>query len=153
MDINKLFSEENICFLIHKISAHLKVAALQTFKAHNCITTPEQWALLMLLSVKDGQYQRQLAKSLLKDRPNITRIIDLLESKQLVIRKQDEDNKRKFRIFLTEEGRKIATDYRTIAQSIATPVYNELTEEEGLFLQKILCRIFNNMNKELNIQI
>lgn len=43
--------------------------------------TPEQNLILLLLWGKDGRSQNEIAKSLVKDKTNITRMLDNLEKK------------------------------------------------------------------------
>ena len=67
--------------------------------------TPEQFTVLTAILDHDGLYQRQIGALTLKDRPNITRIINILENKGLVTRTADTNKRKIFKINITEKGK------------------------------------------------
>ena len=56
-----------------------KILALQRFSMNNYPITPEQFTILAALVEQDGMYQSQIAHWTMKDRPNITRLTNILE--------------------------------------------------------------------------
>ena len=58
-----------------------KVFAMQSFVNGECNITPEQFTVLNALSESEWLYQRQISAITLKDRANITRIINMLEKR------------------------------------------------------------------------
>ncbi len=68
--------------------------------------TPEQWVLLFRLNEKDGQSQSEVSGRFFDDPPNITRILDALVKHRFVVRVPDGNDRRKFLIYLTHDGRK-----------------------------------------------
>ena len=87
-----------------KVALYMKLNAIQIFRSHNFDITPEQFGILWLLYEDGCLYQRHLSQRLFKDRANITRMINILEKRELVCRKEDDHNKRIHKIYLTEEG-------------------------------------------------
>lgn len=150
---NLPITEKTIGVLIHKIDISMKIEALQAFKTNHCIVTPEQWGLLYLLNRKGEQYQRQISKTLLKDRPNVTRMIDILEKKELVKRMPDEENRRIFKVFLTDKGREIAVKYKPLIKNITDSACKVLSSEEIDTLTNILWKIYEHQIQNLKIQI
>ena len=67
--------------------------------------SPAQWEVLNQLWKQDGMSQAQLAEETVKERPFITRMVDDLEKKTLVYRKQDKEDRRSNKVFLTAKGR------------------------------------------------
>ena len=61
-----------------------KVAQLQMFARNDFEITPEQYVILAVLVENGELYQRQIAEIAYKDRPNVTRLINILEKKGLV---------------------------------------------------------------------
>lgn len=59
-----------------------KIAQLQMFARNNFEITPEQYIILAILVENGELYQRQIAEIAYKDRPNITRLINILEKKR-----------------------------------------------------------------------
>ena len=55
----------------------MRICKRQVFREKKFAITPEQFEVLAILAEEDGLYQRQIAAIMLKDRPNITRIINI----------------------------------------------------------------------------
>ena len=131
----------------------MKLNAIQIFRSHNFDITPEQFGILWLLYEDGCLYQRQLSQRLFKDRANITRMINILEKRELVCRKEDAHNKRIHKIYLTEEGIKKVESIVPALKQIEKYVYNNISEEEKSTLIKILGKILVNLESKVTIQI
>ena len=66
--------------------------------------TVEQWVILKIIYQEKELTQVDLAGISLKDTASITRMIDILEKKELVIRNKDAADRRKYLITLTKKG-------------------------------------------------
>ena len=64
-----------------RVGKMVRAIAIQKFIKANYEITPEQFTVLAAILDHDGLYQRQIGALTLKDRPNITRIINILEDK------------------------------------------------------------------------
>lgn len=69
-----------------------------------------EWRILACLSDSDGAMVTHLARLALVEQSRLTRIIIQMEGRALVIRRNDPDDGRRVRVFLTEKGRQIAKD-------------------------------------------
>lgn len=83
-----------------------KVAQLRLFNKEGFEITPEQYIILAVLVENGELYQRQIGEICYKDRPNITRLINILEKRGLVKRAAGTNKRKVFKIQITEEGRK-----------------------------------------------
>ena len=115
--------------------------------------TREQFGILILLSITGGVSQTQIANMLGKDRPNITRMIDILEKKGLIRREKDENNRRILKVYLTDEGFKKAELARPLKERIDKIQSKALTQEEVQVLGKLLKKVRNSIAKEYNLEI
>ena len=79
------------------------------------------------------------------DSPNITRILDGMERKKMVERRGDPGDRRKFRIYLAPEGRRIHRLYLKHASRARLEDYSGLDDNDLLELKRILKRIENNI--------
>jgi len=147
------FSKVGVGYCINKTALYFKITVLQLFKEHNFNMTPEQFGILFFLSKEDGMYQRQLAKISLKDRPNITRLIDILEKKGFVHREVDPENRRIFKVFITEEGRKQVEEIHPLLLKIQSKALKGISNEERESIKKILEKICENMDEDFKLQI
>jgi len=147
------FKNVGIGYIVNKTALYFKITVLQLFKEKNFNITPEQFGIIFFLSREDGMYQRQIAKICLKDRPNVTRLIDILEKKALVYRETDPDNRRIFKVFITEEGRKLVAKIHPHLLEIQNKAINGIKKEELELLRKVLGKICENMDDDFKLQI
>ena len=143
----------NFGYAIGKTAHYLKMVALTFFKEEQFMLTPEQFFTLYFLYKEDGINQRQLARIALKDRPNITRILDILEKNNFVHREVDPNNRRIYKVFITEEGKKKAETILPLFIEVQNMAKNGLTDEEIDSLIRILGKIRSNLEETFKLQI
>lgn len=119
----------------------LKNGLRKEFLAHGVDVTPDQWGVLSLAGEQEGLTQSELGENLLKDKASITRILDRLEAKGLLVRRTDGNDRRTFRIFLTPEGRSLREQLIPISKAYARQCYRHITTTDIDFLQAILEKI------------
>ena len=107
--------------------------------------TPEQWSLLDELASHGEMAQRELASGTFKDAPTVSRIVDLLVKRDLVFRKADEDDRRKYLLSLTEQGRKVYGLSAPIVDEARRRGWSGLDDADYEHLKKILTRISKNV--------
>ena len=128
-------------YLIMKSGLQIKFAIRQAYMKESIEITPEQWAILHALSENGEQTQKQLADTLMKQKPNITRLIDILEEKKLVMRASVESDRRAFNVYITEEGRTLAEDILNKTIKYRKNFYKKLTDEEIETLKSLLLKL------------
>lgn len=119
--------------ITRRLDKHLKEAQLP-------ITT-EQFRTLTELWTKDGITQIELAAKAKRDRASITRIVDLLEQKGLIVRKADENDRRVNLIFLTEPGAALEKQARTCARQSIEDALSALEPAEQVTITELLRKI------------
>ena len=124
----------------------------QCFAAANAEITPEQFGVLTALIDNDGMYQRQIGHLTLKDRPNMTRIIKILENKGLITRKEDVNKRKIYRLFITEEGKKVHANILPMAFKVWNTCVANISDEEINIFIKTLNKIKENLEKEVILQ-
>ena len=107
--------------------------------------TPEQFAILSLLHGQDGLLQREIADLLIKDRPNITRILERLENKGMIRRRTDREDRRAVRVHITATGRKICPKLEQIATEYRRQAYSGLSHAQQQQLKAMLHQISENL--------
>ncbi|MFD2563002.1 MarR family winged helix-turn-helix transcriptional regulator [Aquimarina rubra] len=90
----------------------------------------EQWSVLKRLKVNDGQPQNDLAFITHRDKTSMTRLVNTMESKNLVVRKSDENDRRVNRIFLTDYGKEVIEKVTPIMYDLIPAVQESLSDEE-----------------------
>ncbi len=137
--------EETLDHLISTTVQNIKNALFREFKAKNHNITPEQWSVLAKLHHEDGIYQKQIADSLVKDKPTTTRILDLLEKKNFIIRICDDKDRRKFRVYLTQDGKNTVNELIPAAIEFHNRLKSGISSEELENFYEILKKINKNI--------
>lgn len=137
-------------FLIYQIygSARLLRFQLQKLLDENEPNfTPEQAFLIYKLYMNDGQSQRQLADKNLNDYPNITRLIDKLEKKGYVHREVNENDRRMFKVYMSEEGKTRFNSFIPLIKYQREKLLENISLEKQEIVKDVLKRIEQNVKK------
>ncbi len=135
---------ETIGFNLFIVNVGLKSGLARALRPFDI--TPEQFAILSLLQEKDGVQQREIADLLLKDRPNITRILERIQKKKLIRRETDSNDRRAVRVYLTDSGKKIFPDIEKIAIEFRAQAYRGLSNKDQQQLKDTLHIISRNLS-------
>lgn len=136
-----------------RIGKMTRAIAVQRFSAKNFEITPEQLMVLSALIDHDGLYQRQIGMITLKDRPNITRIINILEKMNFVTRKPDVNKRKIYKIFVTDEGKNVVKKVMPTALELWENIVDGVDEDELEITLKVMNKFKENLMKDMNIQI
>ena len=123
----------------------LKQYTAAMLKFHNIDLTPEQFLLLDLLWNKGPLSQQELADSLLKDKNSVTKLVDALERKGFVARRQNPNDRRSNTIILTETATKLKDDAKIKGVSILDKMIAGIKEEELYLFLGTLQKLCANM--------
>jgi DNA-binding MarR family transcriptional regulator len=137
-------TQDSLGFIIYRTALALKSALQRFFKEQGYEITPEQWAIIRHLWEEDGLSQREIGEKASKDKPNITRMLDALETKHLVFRQPDPRDRRKYCIYLTKEGRQLHEHLSPLARHLRERVTHNLTRQQIDLLKETLNTIFHN---------
>ena len=121
---------------------------INRFRAKNLDITPEQWVVLSKLHAEGHLHQTELANKSFRDKPTVSRILDLLVKKQLVERTQDKLDARKYLISLTHTGEKLVSEAQPQVEESREKGWTNLTEDEYTMLVSLLDKVFNNYDLE-----
>ncbi len=135
-------AEESIGYLLRTTVSTLMRAAEAAMRPHGL--TSVQWAPLMIISRGGNPTAASLARDLNTDTGAMTRMLDRLEAKGLLLRSRSSTDRRVVELTLTEQGRELTT---LIPHHLAS-VYNAglagFTQEEFVTLKQMLRRIIAN---------
>ena len=106
----------------------------------------DQWLVLGPIWQLGSPSQKDLGQICLKDKPSITRIIDSLEEKSLVVRVSDQIDHRINRVILTNAGKQLFYDVLPIMEKTREEVRGDIPEEEIEIFKNVLSKILKNLN-------
>ena len=129
-----------------------KIAQLQKYARNNFEITPEQYIILAILVENGELYQRQIAEIAYKDRPNITRLINILEKKGLVKRVEDVQKRKVFKIVITKKGVEIHQKIRPYMLELHNSAVNGITKEELESCIDTLGKMLDNLEPKTKLQ-
>jgi DNA-binding MarR family transcriptional regulator len=135
--------DRTVGFFINRTNSMMKNNLQKVFK--KCDVTHEQWIILSCLHDNDGCIQQELAKKIDKDKAAITRLLDVLEKRNLIKRESSPNDRRVFLVYLTEEGRNIQKSLDPLAQISSEQALKGLSEEEIKQLKLSLTKIISNL--------
>jgi|WetSurMetagenome_2_1015567.scaffolds.fasta_scaffold177706_2 DNA-binding MarR family transcriptional regulator len=98
----------------------------------------------------DGCSQQQLAVSSLRDRANVTRIIDILEREGIVKRMKHETDCRIFKILITEKGKALEKDAMVCGQSALDDALNGVSKSGLEVCMEVLNKTIVNLQINLD---
>jgi len=106
----------------------------------------DQWMVLGPIWQLESPSQKELGEICLKDKPSITRIIDSLEKKSLVVRIPDQIDHRIKRVVLTNSGKQLFYDVLPIMEKTREEVRGQIPEEDIEIFKEVLSKIIQNLD-------
>lgn len=143
----KSFLDQSLGYLNHVVGLLLKREILEAIKKNKINITPEQWAILNRLNEHQGLTQNELAKISFKDTANITRMIDKLEDKGFVERRANPSDRRIWKIYITDQGRKGRDLIEPLAKEVLRKATKNIDPKEVELYNKVAKRIMANLER------
>ena len=128
--------EENIGLLIHDVARLLRV--LYDRQMASIGLTRSQWWLLTYLFFKDGINQSELAILMDLEKAPLSRLLDRMEKKGWVIRKNESKDRRTKNIYLSESIKPLISYMRDKAAEYRSESLSILTDKDRNKLKAIL---------------
>ncbi len=110
--------------------------------------TPEQCMVLVRLRELEGINQAQLAERLLKDRHNMTRILNVLEERGLIVRRPDSGDRRAYRIYVTKDGKTLQQELIPFIDMHLQQMFQGLSTDDIRDMQRVLKNIVTNIERK-----
>ena len=128
--------EENIGLLIHDVARLLRV--LYDRQMASIGLTRSQWWLLTYLFFKDGINQSELAILMDMEKAPLSRLLDRMEIKGWVIRKNESKDRRTKNIYLSESVKPLISSMRDKAAKYRSESLSILNDKDINKLKDIL---------------
>ncbi len=135
------------------IGAQMAIALqLMKRKNHQAIVnsgykiTMEQLVILEILVIKGDMNMTELSKTVWKQNANITRIVDKLEKRQLVVRKAVEGDRRAYLVSITDEGKHLFKNVIPIVVKVYKDFTSDISKEEEVITLRVLNKIISHLS-------
>ena len=106
--------------------------------------TFDEWMILGPIWNLNGASQKECGEISTKDKTAVTRIINSLEDKSLVVRVSDQIDKRIKRIVLTKKGENLFEDILPIIEKTRSQMNDNIDEDELKTLDTVLKKLIDN---------
>jgi DNA-binding MarR family transcriptional regulator len=140
---------QSIGSLISKTNWYMRAYLNKKIREKKLDITIEQWVVLSIVSKQPGNSQTEIAKKGLKDKTNVTRILDLLEKNRYIKREKDEHDRRMYTIYLTQIGEDALRILNPLAKEINEESCKEIDNNNLIMVTKSLEQICNTIKKKL----
>jgi DNA-binding MarR family transcriptional regulator len=107
--------------------------------------TLEQYHTLKVLTLHDGQTQCHLCRETNKTAANMTRLLDRLEKKALLVRRENPDDRRASCVMVTDKGRSLVKELRSHLDAFSATLTGSLSENDQQALRTTLQTINTNL--------
>lgn len=138
-----IFDENDIVWASFKLRHLIKRRFQNKLKKYNI--SLDQWIILSLIYQSEGSNQKKLAELSGRDRAAITRILNILEYKELIDRKNSYHDKREFLIYLTDKGNDLYKETSEIMFQNAQKIKSIFSDSELEQFKSLLCKLSSNL--------
>lgn len=152
MDKQELLNSK-IGMKLVRIGKMTRAIANQRLKQGNSPVTPEQFTVLTAILDHESLYQRQIGALTLKDRPNITRIVNILEKQELIEKTPDVNKRKIYKITITQKGKEAYEEALPGVLDVWQDAIEGIDDIEIATCIKVLEKIKHNLESKLHIQI
>lgn len=140
-----LLSKE-IAVYLNLSACKLKQYTAAILKQNNVGLTPEQFLLIDLLWNQGSMTQQQMADAMQKDKNSITKLVDALEKKGLVLREKDKTDRRSNKLVLTPNAEKMKSGAKECGISMLDNILTGIDEDELRNFLNTLGKLTDNMS-------
>ena len=131
---------------LHLTGCRLKQYIATMLRQKDVPLTAEQFMLIDLLWNHGEMSQQELADQLQKDKNSVTRLVDAIERKGFVVRRQNTSDRRSNTLVLTEQAEKLKADAKQKGISILDKMLEGISEDELRTFLTTLRKLSLNMN-------
>ena len=143
---NKCYDLENyLGYLVNQTARAMSHQLNQNFSQVGLNVTSEQWAVLVQLWGDDGLNQQEIACKVGKDKASITRLVDGLEKRNLVVRISDKSDRRNKLIYLTKEGKRVKEQLIDVAVNTIDDLQQGISKSDLENCKNVLRQVLKNV--------
>lgn len=138
--------EESLGYIVGRAGRSMANCLNHKFEKSGHDVTCEQWAVLMNLWRKNGQSQKELSGVTCKDKTSITRLIDGMEKRNLVVRIPDKSDGRQKIIYLTQKGKELQQKLLVLVRQMLEEAQSGIRAEHLKICKDVLRKVARNIS-------
>jgi len=143
---NKII-DQSIGYLVGRLSRAIIKRLSKKFQDAGIDVSYEQWSILVHLYRQDGQTQQSLARTVVKDKAAITRLLNGLEKKNIVLRIPDRNDKRSNLVYLTNKAKELKPHLVGFVEEMLDEAGQGIDPDEMTRCRATINSIFANFDR------
>ena len=147
MDYKNFDENQSLAMLLDKSHRSLGINLQRIFKIYGFDITVEQWMILLVLWKENGQTQQKIANIIGKDKGTISPQLDGLEKRDLIMRFQDKNDKRRNVVCLTRKGKDLENDLIPLGFANIKIARYGIPEEDMKTCMEVLRKVCKNLEE------
>ncbi len=136
--------EQIIFYALEKSIKTYRQFAQKSINKKGLDITIDQWLVLKTIQSNPDITQQQIAVNVFKDYASITRIVEILVSKEILNRDFHAEDRRRFNLTITKNGLEILSGLAPIVQSNRKKALDGISTAEIEMLKRVLNKITEN---------
>lgn len=138
---------KEIAVYLNLAACKLKLYTASMLRKYGVDLTPEQFLLIDLLWNQGTMTQQKVADTMQKDKNSVTKLVDALEQKGLVIRRKGSTDRRENSLILTQKAIEMKGGAKETGISILEDMIEGISEEELKSFLATMSKLTSNMDK------
>jgi MarR family transcriptional regulator, transcriptional regulator for hemolysin len=147
------YDYQNSMGFIVNSTAKMFVKALDSELRKSIGVTFSQWKILVMLSIKDGTTQKEIANGLGLEGATLIPILDKMEKDGLVVRKVDLADRRNNRIYRTEKAENLWPAMVESALKMREISVRDIPSTHVTITRDSLQKIYRNLETHVNVNV
>ncbi len=132
-------------FWVNRVSFALRRELTRRFADADHSISPEEWAVLLVLWSKGPQSPSSLSEQTIRDRTTVTRLIDTMVRKELVVRSENPTDRRRSDISLTATGKALEPELVAVAMEMIGQATEGISQQDLEATRRTLQRVSSNL--------
>jgi DNA-binding MarR family transcriptional regulator len=134
--------DQSVGYLIKRVRAALSTAVDRELTEFD--VSHDQWSILLMIATSRGDTAAELSREMSCETSSMTRMLDRLEAKGLVIRTRSEDDRRVVHLATTPAGQALADQLPEVMIRVMNRHLAGFSSEEVTTLKSFLRRMLEN---------
>jgi len=141
--------EDGLGYLVHHLMYAFRQCLAEQCANSGYAITSDELAVLMITAqnqAESGLKQTEIAATLAKDKAVITRLVNSLSKKGLVVRAADQQDRRAVRVCLSPAGSQAVTHLQPQLEQLLRRIYADIDQQDFDTTRDVLARILKHVN-------
>jgi len=143
-----LKSDIDIGMLMSQVDRLCTKKFVQNARKFGMDISQDQWMVIGPIWKQKGISQKEIAEYCGKDKTSVTKIIDTLEKKNLLVRYSDQIDQRIKRVVLSNKGKDLMKNVMPVIEQTRNEVLSGINSKEVETFKIVLKKIYNNLISE-----